>query len=130
MARLDRLGPTAKEVAQVGAAIGREFSYDLLVAAAKHTEAEVQEGINALVNAALVFLRGAIPEATFSFKHALVQDTAYGTLLRGPRQMLHRRIAIALREQSSETAERSPEVLAHHLAEAGDVATPLPFGWK
>jgi predicted ATPase len=90
MARLDRLGPIAKEIAQVGAAIGREFSYELLAAAAQRTEAEQQDALGRLVDAGLVFRRGTPPEATFLFKHALVQDTAYSMLLRGPaRHCMH-----------------------------------------
>ena len=96
MARLDRLGPIAKEIAQVGAAIGRDFSYELLAGAARRTETELQDALDRLADAGLVFRRGVQPEATFLFKHALVQDTAYGMLLRGPRQALHARIAQAL----------------------------------
>jgi class 3 adenylate cyclase/predicted ATPase len=119
MARLDWLGPTAKEVAQVGAAIGRDFSYELLLAASQCGEAETREALDRLVAAALMFQRGIPPAAEYQFKHALVQDTAYGTLLRGPRQALHTRIAEAIQKRSSETVERVPEVLAHHLTEAG-----------
>ena len=114
MARLDRLGPVAKEIAQVGAAIGREFSYELLAATAQRTQAEVRDGISALVNAGLVFQRGAIPEATFSFKHALVRDAAHGTLLRGTRQRLHGRIAEALRVVTPNVMDIHPELLAQH----------------
>ena len=121
LARLDRLGPVAKEAAQIGAAIGREFSYQLLIAAAPGSETTMREGLNQLVGAGLVFQRGVPPAAEYQFKHALVQDTAYGTLLRGPRQRLHQRIATALRDQSPETVERAPEVLAHHLAAAGQL---------
>jgi predicted ATPase len=119
MARLDWLGPTAKEVAQVGAAIGRDFSYELLLTASQRGEAETREALDRLVAAGLVFQRGIPPAAEYQFKHALVEDTAYGTLLRGPRQALHTRIAEAIQKRSSETVERAPEVLAHHLAEAG-----------
>jgi len=93
LGRLDRLGPAAKNVAQVGAAIGRDFSYELLAAAAQLAEPELQEALRRLVEAGLVFQRGVPPAAEYLFKHALVQDTAYSTLLRGPRQALHRRIA-------------------------------------
>jgi class 3 adenylate cyclase/predicted ATPase len=119
MARLDRLGLAAKETAQIGAAIGREFSYELLSAVAPRGEAETQAGLARLVAAGLVFQRGTPPSAEYQFKHALVQDTAYGTLLRGPRQALHGRIAAAIVERSPDIAERQPELLAHHLAEAG-----------
>jgi predicted ATPase len=93
LGRLDRLGPAAKNVAQVGAAIGRDFSYELLAATAQLAEPELQEALRRLVEAGLVFQRGVPPAAEYLFKHALVQDTAYSTLLRGPRQALHRRIA-------------------------------------
>ena len=119
LARLDQLGPNAKEAAQAGGAIGREFSYPLLIAAASGSEAAVRDGLDRLVRAGLVFQRGVPPAAEYQFKHALVQDTAYGTLLRSTRQKLHLRIAAALRDQSPGTVERAPEVLAHHLALAG-----------
>jgi predicted ATPase len=118
MARLDRLGPTAKEVAQVGATIGREYSYELLAAVAQRSEAELGQALDQLVEAGLLFQRGTPPEATFLFKHALVQDTAYGTLLRGPRQALHSRIARALEEHFPAIVEMQPQILAHHFTEA------------
>jgi class 3 adenylate cyclase len=121
MARLDRLGPAAREVAQIGAAIGRDFSYELLSAASQRSEAETHEALDRLVAAGLVFQRGVPPVAEYQFKHALVQDTAYGTLLRGPRQALHARIAAAIEERSSDIVERAPEILAHHLTEAGEI---------
>jgi len=119
MARLDRLGLLAKEIAQVGAAIGRDFSYELLATAAQRTEAELRDGLGRLVDAGLVFQRGVPPEATFLFKHALVQDTAYGMLLRGPRRALHARIAKALEKRFPMLADAQPEILAHHCTEAG-----------
>jgi class 3 adenylate cyclase/predicted ATPase len=119
LARLDRLGPAAKEAAQIGAAIGREFPYELAIAVAPGGEASVRDGLDRLVEAGLIFQRGMPPAAEYQFKHALVQDAAYGTLLRGPRRRLHERIATALLDQSPETSERVPEVLAHHFAEAG-----------
>jgi predicted ATPase len=99
VARLDRLGPMAKEIAQVGAAIGRDFAYELLAAAVQRSEAELQEALGRIVDAGLVSQRGLPPQATFLFKHALVQDTAYSTLLRGPRRALHARIAHALEQK-------------------------------
>ena len=96
MARLDRLGPAAKGVAQIGAAIGREFSYELAASVGELAEERLQDALQRLVDAGLVFQRGTPPEAAYLFKHALVQDTAYGTLLRGPRRQLHARIAEAL----------------------------------
>ncbi|MFI4987018.1 MAG: AAA family ATPase [Alphaproteobacteria bacterium] len=119
MARLDRLGPAAREVAQTGAAIGREFSYELLAAVAPRAEAETREALDRLVAAGLVFQRGTPPQADYQFKHALVQDTAYGTLLRSPRQALHERIAEAIETRMPDRVEREPEILAYHLAEAG-----------
>jgi predicted ATPase len=124
LGRLDRLGPSAKNVAQVGAAIGRDFSHELLAAAAPLPEPELQEALRRLVEAGLVFQRGMPPTAEYLFKHALVQDTAYSTLLRGPRQALHRRIAEALEQRFPESVETRPEIVAHHYGEAamGDKA--------
>jgi class 3 adenylate cyclase len=118
LGRLDRLGPAAKTVAQVGAAIGREFSYELLAAATPLPEPALQEALRRLVKAGLIFQRGAPPMAEYLFKHALVQDTAYSTLLRGPRQALHRRIAEALEQRFSDLVQTRPEILAHHYGEA------------
>jgi predicted ATPase len=118
LGRLDRLGPSAKNVAQVGAAIGRDFSHELLAAAVPLAEPELQEALRRLVEAGLVFQRGAPPTAEYLFKHALVQDTAYSTLLRGPRQALHRRIAEALEQQFLDVVETRPEIIAHHYGEA------------
>ena len=119
LGRLDRLGPSAKSVAQVGSAIGRDFSYELLSATVQLAEPELQEALRRLVEAGLVFQRGVPPTAEYLFKHALVQDTAYDTLLRGPRQALHRRIAEALEQRFPDLVETRPEILAHHLAAAG-----------
>ena len=119
MARLDRLGPAAREVAQTASAIGRDFPYDLVVAAAPRSEAETLANLDQLVAAGLVFQLGIPPAAAYQFKHALVQDTAYSTLLRGPRQALHERIAVALEKRIDETGDGEPEILAHHFAEAG-----------
>jgi class 3 adenylate cyclase/tetratricopeptide (TPR) repeat protein len=118
MARLDRLGP-AKEVAQIGSAIGREFSHALLASVARKSEAELGSAIGRLIQAGLLFRQGVPPHATYLFKHALVQDAAYGTLLREPRRALHARIAETLESQFAETAESRPEILAHHCTEAG-----------
>jgi predicted ATPase len=118
LGRLDRLGPPAKNVAQVGAAIGRDFSYELLAAAAPLAEPDLREALRRLVEAGLVFQRGAPPTAEYLFKHALVQDTAYSTLLRGPRQALHRRIAEALEQRFPDLVETRPEIVAHHYGEA------------
>jgi predicted ATPase len=118
MARLDRLGP-AKEVAQIGAAIGREFSHALLAAVARKPEAELSAALERLMAADLLSRQGVPPHATYLFKHALVQDAAYGTLLREPRRALHARIAETLESQFAEIVERQPELLARHCTEAG-----------
>jgi len=118
MARLDRLGP-AKEVAQIGAAIGREFSHALLAAVARKPETELASSLDRLIRAGLLFRKGIPPHAIYFFKHALVQDTAYGTLLRQPRRALHARIADTLENQFADIAEGQPEVLARHCTEAG-----------
>ena len=118
MARLDRLGP-AKEVAQIGSAIGREFSHALLASVARKSEAELGSALDRLVQAGLLFRQGVPPQASYLFKHALVQDAAYGTLLREPRRALHARIAETLESQFAETAESRPEILARHCTEAG-----------
>jgi DNA-binding response OmpR family regulator/class 3 adenylate cyclase len=120
IARLDRV-PTARRVAQVGAAIGREFSHALLRAVAEEPAATVEQGIAALVRSGLVLARGAAPEATYSFKHALVQDAAYGSLLHAERRALHARIVGALEAAGAELAESEPELLAHHCTEAGQM---------
>jgi len=129
MARLDRLGPAAREIAQTGAVIGREFSYDLLAVIAPRPEAETRAAVEQLVAAGLVFQRGAPPAADYQFKHALVQDTAYGTLLRGPRQVLHSRVAEALKTRMPDRVEREPEILAHHLVEAGQAERAADY-WR
>jgi predicted ATPase len=118
MARLDRLGP-AKEVAQIGAAIGREFSYALLAAVARKPEAQLNAALDRLVAAGLVFRQGLRPDGEYLFKHGLVQDAAHGTLLREPRRALHARIAEALVSQFPDIVERHPELLARHCTEAG-----------
>src|ERR1700751_2548941 len=118
LGRLDRLGPSDKNGAQVGAVIGRDFSYELLAAAVQLAEPELQEGLRRLVEAGLVFQRGTPPAAEYLFKHALVQDTAYSTLLRGPRRALHRRIAEALEQRFPDVVETRPEIVAHRYGEA------------
>jgi predicted ATPase/class 3 adenylate cyclase len=118
MARLDRLG-SAKEVAQIGAAIGREFSHALLAAVARKQDAELQSALDRLTESGLLFRQGLPPHARYLFKHALVQDAAYGTLLREPRRALHARIAETVEGEFSDIAEREPELLAHHCTEAG-----------
>jgi predicted ATPase len=118
MARLDRLGP-AKEVAQIGAAIGREFSHALLAAVVHKPEAELGAALDRLMAAGLLFRQGVPPHASYLFKHALVQDAAYGTLLREQRRALHSRIAETLESQFADILESQPELLARHYTEAG-----------
>ena len=129
MARLDRLGG-AKEIAQIGAAIGREFSHALLGAVAGKPEAELALALDSLVAAALLFRQGVPPHATYLFKHALVQDAAYGTLLREPRRVLHARIAETLESQFGEIAENQPELLARHCTEAGRFEKAINYWLK
>jgi predicted ATPase len=118
MARLDRLGPV-KEVAQIGAVIGREFSYELISVVADQGDDALRAGLDQLVDAGLVFQRGLLPEATFLFKHALVQDAAYGTLLKGRRQDLHARIAQMMEQRMPDSAAARLELIASHYAQAG-----------
>jgi class 3 adenylate cyclase len=119
MARLDRLGGEAKELAQIGAAIGREFTQGLLAGVAQKSEADLNRALDRLVQAGLLFRQGVAPNASYLFKHALVQDAAYGTLLREPRRALHARIAETLESGFPDIAENQPEVLARHCTEAG-----------
>ena len=118
MARLDRLGAATKGVAQIGAAIGREFSYELAASVGELAEERFQDALQRLVDAGLVFQRGAPPTAEYLFKHALVQDAAYGTLLRRTRQQLHARIAASLEARFPDRVAREPEALARHFSEA------------
>jgi class 3 adenylate cyclase/predicted ATPase len=119
MARLDRIGPAAKEIAQIGAAIGREFSYELAAKVAERPEPEVKQTLGRLVDAGLIFQRGAMPRSNFLFKHGLLQDAAYSTLLRDRRRGLHARLAVAIEEMFPELVESQPEVIARHRTEAG-----------
>jgi class 3 adenylate cyclase/tetratricopeptide (TPR) repeat protein len=120
IARLDRLGPIAREVGQIGAVIGREFGYDLIERVAQRPETELRAGLDRLTEAGLLFCRGAAPQSFYLFKHALVQDAAYGTLLRTRRQELHARVVAVLEQGSADLIDRQPELLAHHLTAAGD----------
>ena len=129
LARLDRLAP-AKEVAQIGAAIGREFSHALLAAVANRPEAELRTAFDQLVSSELIFRRGDPPDAIYSFKHALVQDAAYGTLLKSRRQQLHARIVKVLDKQFQETVQAQPQLLAHHCTEAGLVGKAIEYWHK
>jgi class 3 adenylate cyclase/tetratricopeptide (TPR) repeat protein len=126
MARLDRLG-SAKEIAQIGAAIGREFSHGLLAAIAGKPEIEIQSALDRLVTAGLLFRQGLAPHSTYLFKHALVQDAAYGTMLRGQRQQLHARIARTIEHKFPETMTAQPELLARHYALGGSSEPAINF---
>jgi class 3 adenylate cyclase/tRNA A37 threonylcarbamoyladenosine biosynthesis protein TsaE len=126
MARLDRLG-SAKDVAQIGAVIGREFSHALVAAVARKSEAELQSALERLIAAGLLFRQGVPPHATYLFKHALVQDAAYGTLLRSRRQELHRQIVSALQQDFPELVLSQPETLAHHSAESGMLVEAIEY---
>src|SRR5262245_33029776 len=128
MARLDRLAPV-REIAQVGAVLGREFSYDLLHAVCRVEDSTLQHGLRQLVDAELLYQRGLPPQASYIFKHALIQDTAYQSLLKSKRQQLHQQIAHVLTAQFPETKEHQPELLAHHYTEAGFSEQAIPY-WQ
>jgi predicted ATPase/class 3 adenylate cyclase len=129
LARLDRL-VSARRVAQIGAAIGRQFSYALLCAVSRLPQDELQTALGQLVASELLFQRGTPPDAVYSFKHALVQDAAHGSLLRNARRQLHAQIANALETHSPEIIESQPELLARHYAEAGLVERAVAFWVK
>jgi predicted ATPase len=128
MARLDRLGD-AKEVAQLGAVLGREFSYELLQAVSRSNEESLKKSLGKLVKAELLFQRGLAHTARYIFKHALVQDAAYRSLLQRRRQELHKKITDTLRECSADAADIEPELLAHHYTEAREIAEAVPL-WQ
>jgi predicted ATPase len=126
MARLDQLA-SAKAVAQLGATLGREFTYELLRAVAPMDELELWHGLVQLVQAEVLYQRGALPQATYLFKHALIQEAAYQSLLKSTRQQYHQRIAQVLATQFPETTATQPELLARHYTEAGLQAQALPY---
>jgi TOMM system kinase/cyclase fusion protein len=128
MARLDRLA-TGKEVAQLGATLGREFSYELLHAVASLSEAALHSALAKLVEAEILYQRGSGEQARYFFKHALIQDAAYQSLLKSNRQQYHQRIAQVLDERFSEIREPQPELLAHHYTEAGIIERAIPY-WR
>src|SRR5438552_7751904 len=127
MSRLDRLA-SVRLVAQIGAAIGREFSFPLLHAVSRLPEDELKAALGGLVASELVFQRGTPPDAIYSFKHALVQDAAHDSLLRSARQQLHAQIAEALETHSPELTDTQPELFAQHYAQAGLAENPPPTG--
>ena len=118
LARLDRLAPV-REVAQIGAALGRQFSHELIGAVAPMPQRQLDDALAQLVSAELIYRRGTPPDAEYTFKHALVQDAAYSTLLRDRRQQLHARIAATLEDRFPEIVAAQPALLAHHCEEAG-----------
>ncbi|MFB9265631.1 AAA family ATPase [Bradyrhizobium erythrophlei] len=118
LARLDRLAPV-REMAQIGAALGRSFSHELISAVAAMPQQQVDDALAQLVRAELVFQRGTPPDAEYTFKHALVQDAAYSTLLRGRRQQIHARVATTLESEFPQIVAAQPQLMAHHCAEAG-----------
>ena len=128
LARLDRL-PTMREVAQIGAVLGREFAYEMLHALVTVDERTLQEGLAQLVATELLYQRGRPPRATYTFKHALVQDAAYQSLLKRTRQQYHQQVAALLEARFPETVATAPEVVAHHYTEAGCAAQALPL-WQ
>jgi predicted ATPase len=128
MARLDRLA-TVREVVQLGATLGREFSYELVQAVWHLDEEALQKGLSQLVEAELVYQRGLPPQARYIFKHALIQDAAYQSLLKSKRQQYHQQIARVLEQRFPETTETQPELLAHHYTEAGFIAQAIPY-WQ
>jgi len=128
MARLDRLA-TAKEIAQLSATLGREFSYELLQAISPLDEATLQKGLSQLVEAELLYQRGLPPQARYIFKHALIQDAAYQSLLKSTRQQYHQQIAQVVDERFVEIKETHPELLAHHYTEAGLITQAIPY-WQ
>jgi predicted ATPase len=128
MARLDRLA-AVKGLAQLGATLGREFAYDLLQAISPWDEATLRRGLHQLVEAEFLYQQGLPPQATYVFKHALIQDAAYQSLLRSTRQQYHQRIAQVLEAQFPNTVETQPELLAHHYTEAGLVAPAMEY-WQ
>ncbi len=128
IARLDRLAPI-REVAQIGACIGREFSYELLAALSPLKGVKLDEALEQLTTSALVFRRGAPPDASYTFKHALVQDAAYDSLLKSRRAQLHAQIAQTLEEDFSDQVANAPELLAHHYTQAGNLLAAIPL-WR
>ena len=128
MARLDRL-PTVREVAQLGAVLGREFAYEMLRVVAGMDEPALRDGLAQLVGADLLYQRGRPPRARYIFKHALIQDAAYASLLRSTRQRVHKEIAEMLESRFPDTATAEPELIAHHYTEAGSSVQALAY-WR
>ncbi len=128
MARLDRL-PQVREVAQLGSVLGREFAYEMISGLSTVGEVTLQAGLGQLVEAELLYQRGRPPRARYIFKHALIQDAAYQSLLRRTRQQYHRQVAQLLESKFPEVVEAQPELLARHFTEAGR-ASEAVFYWQ
>jgi hypothetical protein len=126
LARLDRLAPV-REVAQIAAALGRQFSHELISAVAPIPQQQLDDALDQLVGAELIFRRGTRPEAEYTFKHALVQDAAYSTLLKSRRQQIHARIVATLEERFPEIVATQPELLAHHCTQAGFIEKAIGY---
>ncbi len=129
MARLDRMASN-REVVQIGATIGREFPYELLRSVTPIDESELQAELGKLVTAELLYQKGKPPESSYQFKHALIQDAAYSSLLKSKKQQVHRRVAVALEKQFSTLVKNQPELLAHHFTEAGLVPQGIDYWTK
>jgi class 3 adenylate cyclase/tetratricopeptide (TPR) repeat protein len=128
LARLDRLAPV-KDIIQIGACIGRDFSYKLLTALSPLKGERLEQALEQLTKTGLLFGRGTPPDATYTFKHALVQDAAYDSLLRSKRAQFHAQIAHVLEKDFFDQVENAPELLAHHYTQAGNLATAIPW-WR
>ncbi|MEP1208110.1 MAG: AAA family ATPase [Rhizobiaceae bacterium] len=128
MARLDRL-PQVREIAQLGSVLGREFAYQMILGLSNIRDVTLQEGLDQLVDAELLYQRGRPPRARYVFKHALVMDAAYSSLLRRPRQQYHRQVAELLEAKFPDVVEAHPELLAHHFSEAGEVSRAVDY-WQ
>jgi class 3 adenylate cyclase/tetratricopeptide (TPR) repeat protein len=125
LARLDRLAPV-KHILQIGACVGREFSYELLARISALPDEQLEAGLRTLTEAGLVYRRGMPPDASYTFKHALVQDAAYDSLLKSKRQQLHAQLAQVLEVYFTDRVANEPELLAHHYTQAGNLATAIP----
>ena len=119
-----------KDIVQIGACIGREFSYELLACISTLRDEQLEEALEKLTEAGLVYRRGTPPDATYTFKHALVQDAAYDSLLKSRRAQLHAQIAQVLEEDFAERVANEPELLAHHYTQAGNLAAAIPLWQK
>ena len=129
MARLDRL-PQVRELAQLGSVLGREFAYEMITGLSTIDETTLQQGLGQLVEAELLYQRGRPPRARYIFKHALVQDAAYQSLLKRPRQQFHLQVAQLLENRFHDTVQANPELVAHHYTEAGATEQAVAYWLK